>query len=911
MRWWREGKSIVRRLPSALSPVKRLVVSASLKARAAWRKVPWSRVARYLAYVTLLVLVFLGSASVTMLLMIPDFQWLPQPDEARTFLATLLTAQAAIAALTLAVTLFVMQGVSARRDADDRMYQEYVRQSWVRPIFWGSISAVGMTGLVFLAQEFLGSIEETSDIMPGLANLILVAAIAFFATLVFSGILFEQALRLSHPERWSILRRNVNERDVRDSIQAYLGRRRRALDSLGTGQPDTSVLLPDSGEGSANQAIRSLLDDARRAMADSRLQEFVLSMESIKGLLEYALTEIEKQGIVWAPPGDRPEWPPLRELGRNLYSFREDVIRESNRDYVFELLGLDYWLLSTGARRRCGDLFTAGLESYRSNYRISSRVADAEVRELLRDRAWLKAPWTITGGELEDVFPYAFELVRHQERMLSDALHLDQPGDFEALHKEFETSLRLIRRDWDRRDRMSFSDMLEQLYRVVLMGLAGRAMILAESGRMEDTSRYLAVSRGKYSYVESLADDIAQAFRREDRSQASQWSEWEWEGTEPGIVQRMSAERYPLTFFAIHLMELSSDTMPPIDLHGTANQVLSWFESNADRLLPSVSERPEATREQCREWAAGALRAAVKRDEVEEDNRIIASELSPERVADFRSSVYANTFAAESAERIFEEAEAFLYLTKDTGPAPEEKGFFDPVPKVFLAAMPSNNSISYDPLEGDQLGRRLANDILTRLCEALDEAPSITAQLDTPEELLGAFDKAKTELDQSTGLVAVLAGDWFAISMALHAGMHEGFIPAWQLPDGDRAKQWGEYLGQTLLRGPRDGERRMYLVEPSSWGCFVRAQCEGDQDLRIDIKPISADRAQELLEANPNHFPDEPDNESKVRKLQTVVELAVCHRIEFRVKDHSRARRIVAEGRSIGSELTEAQSTND
>ena len=81
--------------------------------------------------------------------------------------------------------------------------------------------------------------------------------------------------------------------------------------------------------------------------------------------------------------------------------------------------------------------------------------------------------------------------------------------------------------------------------------------------------------------------------------------------------------------------------------------------------------------------------------------------------------------------------------------------------------------------------------------------------------------------------------------------------------------------------------------------------------MRIDIKPISADRAQEFLEANPNLFPDEPDNESKVRKLQTFVELAVCHRIEFRVKDHSRARRIVAEGRSIGSELTEAQSTND
>ena len=69
----------------------------------------------------------------------PAWDWVPQINEARTLLATLLTGQAAVAALTLAVTQFVMQGVSGRRDANDQMYNEYVRQSWVKPIFWGSI----------------------------------------------------------------------------------------------------------------------------------------------------------------------------------------------------------------------------------------------------------------------------------------------------------------------------------------------------------------------------------------------------------------------------------------------------------------------------------------------------------------------------------------------------------------------------------------------------------------------------------------------------------------------------------------------------------------------------------------------------------------------------------------------------
>ena len=88
-------------------------------------------------------------------------------------------------------------------------------------------------------------------------------------------------------------------------------------------------------------------------------------------------------------PGSQPQWPPLRELGSNLYPFREDVIRRGNREYVFELLRFDYWLLSRGVRRRCGELFTVGLSGYRWNYEIGGRLGNAELRETFRDRTWL------------------------------------------------------------------------------------------------------------------------------------------------------------------------------------------------------------------------------------------------------------------------------------------------------------------------------------------------------------------------------------------------------------------------------------------------------------------------------------------------------------------------------------------
>ena len=104
--------------------------------------------------------------------------------------------------------------------------------------------------------------------------------------------------------------------------------------------------------------------------------------------------------------------------------------------------------------------------------------------------------------------------------------------------------------------------------------------------------------------------------------------------------------------------------------------------------------------------------------------------------------------------------------------------------------------------------------------------------------------------------------------------------------------------------GPRTGERRVYVVEPGTWGCLARGKFEGDQELRVEVNPVSGERARELLEANPNHFVSEPDEESKLRKLQTCVEMIVAARHEFRGTDPSRARRIIAAGHADSQHVT-------
>ena len=136
-----------------------------------------------------------------------------------TFLGALLGAQAAIAALTLAVMLFLMQGVSARRDVDDRVYAEYISPVlgfW--PVFCGSIGAAAFTGAVLTAQRVVGDAGAVAQGVPGVSNLAVLAVVALAVSLAAPVALFARAIMLAEPEHWQRLRLDVNKRGVSEAV---------------------------------------------------------------------------------------------------------------------------------------------------------------------------------------------------------------------------------------------------------------------------------------------------------------------------------------------------------------------------------------------------------------------------------------------------------------------------------------------------------------------------------------------------------------------------------------------------------------------------------------------------------------------------------------------------------------------
>ena len=297
--------------------------------------------------------------------------------------------------------------------------------------------------------------------------------------------------------------------------------------------------------------------------------------------------------------------------------------------------------------------------------------------------------------------------------------------------------------------------------------------------------------------------------------------------------------------------------------------------------------------EQRREIAMGALRESVRRNEVAEDENIIRRELSPERISAFTAGVYASAFTANAVEWLFARAGAFSYLPSDAEGAPGLRGASNLVGRGSLAAAPEHARIGYGRLPGDSWGRMLADGILRDLCTALDDAPAITAPLGSSQELLRAIDGALESLGPQGKLIALLAGDWFDVLSELARQAPDGYQRARQIPQVDRCGETGRYLGHPIIRGPHDGDRRLYVVEPGTWGCFVRAQVEGDQDLLVEVDSILLERARELLRVKPKYFPDEPDEASKLRKLQASVRVGAAARTGFRVADASRARRVI------------------
>ena len=508
-------------------------------------------------------------------------------------LSALLAAQAAIAALTLAVTLFVLQTVAARREEDSRTYGEYVRQSGVRLIFMFSLAGVAVTGTALVAETLSRTDIPVLAAAPGARNLLILPILAFFQNLLMPLLLFERGLRLSRPDEWRKLRRAVDEHDVGRAVRAFLARKG-LLEGGDLGDSDDGVLRGDPrdpDESAAAEAIEALLRDATIAMSDWRHGDFEWALESVGALVEFAMDELEREGIDWDLPGSVPYWPPLAEWRDTVDSFREEVITRGRPGYASQLAMLDRQLVLSGLKRSCGELFSAGLDGCVRNYDLAYGRRDRQLRDMLRNFTAEDLEWVFHSDHAGDV-AYLREVIRHHARLLFHAMRHEDTDDFQWLRKALAEMLANGKSLWahERRPRPTDEDAedIEQISRYVVMGLAGYSLSLAEAGSLADSGPYIEAARSEYQSVQRLAGDAALP---PDLAQELRflWENLELSGPDRFGIGWVGPADYAPWFFSLRLVELAEDPMPEVGLVRTvALSARMWFDMNGDRVRSHV-----------------------------------------------------------------------------------------------------------------------------------------------------------------------------------------------------------------------------------------------------------------------------------------------------------------------------------
>ena len=156
------------------------------------------------------------------------------------------------------------------------------------------------------------------------------------------------------------------------------------------------------------------------------------------------------------------------------------------------------------------------------------------------------------------------------------------------------------------------------------------------------------------------------------------------------------------------------------------------------------------------------------------------------------------------------------------------------------------------------------------------------------------FDAAIDDLDPEGNVGIVVAGSLGDDLLSLYSDEADGYKPNWLLSERDSSFYIGRYRGHPVVRGANDGELRAYVVDLDTWGTMVSVPLGEGQDVLFDVETISAERAQQLLDAHPDLIPGQLIEESKLRELQTLVEVRAAVQVGFRGADPARARRIAA-----------------
>lgn len=835
----------------------------------------------------------------------PLLGFMPPSSEGRQAAGVLVTAQATVAALGVAVMVFVLQGLRSVEIDSAIVREEYERRIGAAARLFSLLALAALSVVLYLLMQ--PSIEPPSVRWTvNVGNFVVPVALNLAVTLIVTWRFFSEAQRLSRRSEIREVERAVVDRIVRDGVNGFVRRLKIAQESS---LSSLSVLFgSDPAEGVVDEALQVHFDALRRAMTESRLTDYRNGFEGLRQYVESARDEFQREGIGFGPPGARPWWQPLSGIHDKILWLKEDVLRRTAwSPYTYELTRFDYWLANRGLRWRCGELYGVGVSGWRTSYEIAARLDDPELRRLIIERTWrLLADAVVYLIHREDDegenrrpieeqldpsnsadLEYLYFLVTELERQLGLSLMLDRPHDFAEFHRgfgDFVRQLSLSTREFEELEGAARSavERIRQLRRIALLGLSGRAVLLERAGRLRDAQPFLEVMRDEYQRLSDLVRDFVLVLDDPVGDRFS-WSDWESEGRRPLETYSVDASKYPTIGFLIRALEFAADQELMLPMQGNAERARDLVNRLVQDAESAVQIEDRTLLETARERLDKALAEAGQADARAEQDAIIAASLDQDRVGTFVADFLAGRYGRAVLEPIFRAFGAYRFTRAE---AVDGTGFGWNVAlqKAIFTTTPGN--VRFFGIE--QHGVDFERSLVGQLVEAFDEVKPVECSLSHTEDVRAALDVARENL-RTDALVAVMVGDWSdTVSDLRYRGID------WFEPNRGTERQLpspfllGTYGGIPVLLLQDARPRRIVVVDAERWGCIEKAVID-DGEFQISVNEIDEARADEILRRRAEEGRAEPDEAAARRDLLLSVEWKYLERVKFHVTDTSRA----------------------
>ncbi len=492
---------------------------------------------------SLVVAIALVGVGLALSILLPPLDVLPSESTTITgIVATVLQAQAAMMAISLAVMAFIVGGVQRREDLDDPLYEWFLARAFVRPVFALAAALTLGTGAAYLFAQISGPSATPNAILFAVSSLGAVVLIVVGFAL--------WALRVLRPSQYRLYKRQVTIGAVRSAAVAYT----RFVRALVQDQN------PDGGgemelASSAGRAVQQIVDDAEMAIRGARFTDFEQSVDTIRSALKVAIADgslrddhVDRAKLASVPM----PWPTGLELVFGLERLDRICLRDRLTDHSQRL----HYLPQDWVRYSIGwgndDALFSSLASVEREY-VLARVESAEDQRMqVASRARSLLFYSSNQVRSHMIYPLNREQRQGLSRVLVEAMHrhvgrLLEAGDNTEACEWLDELIRyaIPERRLGGEELREFSSpsedggSVQEVALVVIMALIGRAF---ELGNFDVLSHIQATWFKRDGLVEmsaALASSVSVVVNNVPRL-SEVWASWrhdqrqagEWEASE-------------------------------------------------------------------------------------------------------------------------------------------------------------------------------------------------------------------------------------------------------------------------------------------------------------------------------------------------------------------------------------------